>query len=120
MHTWHSVPCGSHCNDVAVGRARLHEAIVVALVAHVIAAAETRHVGQDFRVLGGEPEHLRDDLRRPRQRVARAERQRRQVRLLVRPERLGGLAPSPTATWIGPEERRADARRTADAACPRP
>ena len=72
-------------DHVAVGGARLDEAVVVAAVAGALAAAEARHVAQDLRMLGGELVGRGDHFRRARRRVA-LERNRRQRRVLVRPE----------------------------------
>ena len=70
---------------VAVGRPRLHEAVRIALMAGIFAAAETGHVARDLRMLGRKLIGGGHDLRRTWRRVS-AKRNRRKVRLLVRPE----------------------------------
>ncbi len=74
--------------DVAGGVARGDEAIVVAAMAFVLAAAIARHVAEHLGMLGGEFVHRAHDLQGPRRRT-RVERQRRQVLLRPRAERCG-------------------------------
>ena len=76
-------------DDIARVVAARHEAVLVALVAGPLASTEAGHVAQNLGMLGGEDIRGADDIWRPRRGV-RLEGQRRQLRLLVRLERLRG------------------------------
>ncbi len=86
MQTAHSRPCGFPLDHVAVRGARPHEAVGVAFVSAVLAAAEARDVAGDLGMLGGELKRRRDDFDGPRRCVS-LERNRRKVGLFVRTER---------------------------------
>src|SRR5205814_2380765 len=75
--------------DIAVGGARLDEAIFVGSVAASFAAAEARNVTEDFGVYRRELIDRRHDFRRPRRRVS-LKRQRRKFLLRMWRERNGG------------------------------
>ena len=69
--------------DIAVRCSRLHKAVFVRLVPHVLAAAEARHVAQYVGVFGSVPIKCLDDFGRTRQepRIVGRHLQRRKIRL---------------------------------------
>ena len=76
-------------HDISVGRARSHEAVVVAAMATTLAAAEAGNVAQNLGMLGGKLVGGRHDGWRTRGLVA-SKRDGRKPRLLVRPEGRSG------------------------------